>query len=638
MARVKISEFGIINKSLSLAVVTFYVPDDSGANSGVKATLYAASTGSTQRENPQTLDTDGKLAQACYVESEIMATITGINDRTQRNIKKIVQNPLEFSLPVTSSDYNWQSASGLYGDLAAVQAAVADAEAVLADAGFIAVSTDLLGDDDIGTVADSISSVNTVAGDLGGDNDIGTVATDLAGSDTIGTVAGSIANVNSVGGSISNVNTVAGSISNINAVAADATDIGTVATSIADVNTVAADIADVSTVATDLGGSDNIGTVAGAISNINTVAGAVANINTVAGSISNVNAVAGDIADVSTVAGLSTEIAQIILIQDDIADAANNIPLSNRTATTDPGVGDDSADGYSAGSIWVNTSSGTVFICTDASVGAASWYDVGGSGGITDVLQDTTPQLGGNLDVNGKSIVSVSAGNILITPDTTGKIVLDGLSWPTADGSANQVLKTDGAGNIGFATPSAGQTNLMTGYKTANYVAGLGFARANTVSGVAQVADTLYARPLLLPVGGTFDRISTYVHTADSGKSLRMGIYEMGSDGLPGDLVLDAGTVSVGTTGLKEITISQLLNADKAYFLAWVGDGAPSLANQLANSTSYFNFFGSNDMTANAATSYTIAHTYGALPDPFGTPTGTTGLGTNPPAVLLRST
>jgi len=83
---------------------------------------------------------------------------------------------------------------------------------------------------------------------------------------------------------------------------------------------------------------------------------------------------------------------------------------------------------------------------------------------LQDLVDDTTPQLGGNLDVNGQSIVSVSAGNISITPDTTGKIVLDGLSWPTADGTTDQVLKTDGAGNLSFVNQSA----LVVG--TANYI------------------------------------------------------------------------------------------------------------------------------------------------------------------------
>lgn len=81
---------------------------------------------------------------------------------------------------------------------------------------------------------------------------------------------------------------------------------------------------------------------------------------------------------------------------------------------------------------------------------------------LQDVVDDTTPQLGGNLDVNGQSIVSASAGNILITPDTTGKIVLDGLSWPTADGTADQVLKTDGLGQLSFATAGGGTDYIRT--------------------------------------------------------------------------------------------------------------------------------------------------------------------------------
>ena len=63
---------------------------------------------------------------------------------------------------------------------------------------------------------------------------------------------------------------------------------------------------------------------------------------------------------------------------------------------------------------------------------------------------DATPQLAGNLDVNGNSIVSVGAGNINITPDTTGVVILDGITYPAADGTAGQLLKTDGAGNLSF--------------------------------------------------------------------------------------------------------------------------------------------------------------------------------------------
>lgn len=86
----------------------------------------------------------------------------------------------------------------------------------------------------------------------------------------------------------------------------------------------------------------------------------------------------------------------------------------------------------------------------------ASWDTVEiTTGGLDNVVEDTTPQLGGSLDVNGQSIVSVTNGNITITPNGTGSIILDGQRWPQADGSANQILKTDGAGQVAWtASPT----------------------------------------------------------------------------------------------------------------------------------------------------------------------------------------
>jgi hypothetical protein len=55
---------------------------------------------------------------------------------------------------------------------------------------------------------------------------------------------------------------------------------------------------------------------------------------------------------------------------------------------------------------------------------------------LQNVVEDTTPQLGGSLDVNGNSIVSVSNGNITIAPNGTGRILLAGQTWPSMSGSA----------------------------------------------------------------------------------------------------------------------------------------------------------------------------------------------------------
>ena len=48
------------------------------------------------------------------------------------------------------------------------------------------------------------------------------------------------------------------------------------------------------------------------------------------------------------------------------------------------------------------------------------------SGAITDVVDDTTPQLGGDLDVNGNALVSTSDGNIALTPNGSGVVRIDG--------------------------------------------------------------------------------------------------------------------------------------------------------------------------------------------------------------------
>ena len=67
-----------------------------------------------------------------------------------------------------------------------------------------------------------------------------------------------------------------------------------------------------------------------------------------------------------------------------------------------------------------------------------------------------------DLDVGGNSIVSVSNGNITFTPDGTGKVIIDGLSHPTSDGTSGQNLITDGAGNLSFSdvTPADNTVSL----------------------------------------------------------------------------------------------------------------------------------------------------------------------------------
>ena len=84
------------------------------------------------------------------------------------------------------------------------------------------------------------------------------------------------------------------------------------------------------------------------------------------------------------------------------------------------------------------------------------------SAGISDVVSDTSPELGGNLSVNGNSIVSTSNGDINITPDNNGKVVIDGINYPQADGQAGDFLVTDGSNNLGFARIRGGADITVT--------------------------------------------------------------------------------------------------------------------------------------------------------------------------------
>ncbi len=73
---------------------------------------------------------------------------------------------------------------------------------------------------------------------------------------------------------------------------------------------------------------------------------------------------------------------------------------------------------------------------------------------LANLLEDTSPQLGGNLDVVTHSIVSTSNRDIAITPNGTGSVVLDGINYPQADGTNGQFLQTNGSGQLAFATVS----------------------------------------------------------------------------------------------------------------------------------------------------------------------------------------
>jgi hypothetical protein len=69
------------------------------------------------------------------------------------------------------------------------------------------------------------------------------------------------------------------------------------------------------------------------------------------------------------------------------------------------------------------------------------------------IVMDLSPQLGGDLDVLARKITTtLTNGNVVIEPNGSGKINLDGQLWPNAVGTNGFFLKTDGSGVLSWAS------------------------------------------------------------------------------------------------------------------------------------------------------------------------------------------
>jgi hypothetical protein len=379
-------------------------------------------------------------------------------------------------------------------------------------------------DSDIGTVASNDANITTVAG-------ISANVTTVAGiSGNVTTVANNNTNVTTVAGISGNVTTVAGISADVTAVANISQDIQDVQDEIANIQTLANDLneatSEIDTVAASIA---NVDTVGAAITNVNTVATNITDVNTFADTYF-ISATAPSSPTIGDLWFDTTNNIMKVYASGGFVNAGSSVNGTSERKTYAVGTSEGSYTGsttvfpatYDAGFIDVylngikldpdndfTASNGTsvtlstaattgsivdivaygTFELANFSIGTANDVDLTGLADnqflqynsstsnfepatiTTDVSGDSTPQLGGNLDVNGNSIVSASNGNISITPNGTGSVIIDGLSHPQADGSANQFLKTNGSGQLSFETifPSGtkmlfNQTSAPTGW------------------------------------------------------------------------------------------------------------------------------------------------------------------------------
>ena len=115
-----------------------------------------------------------------------------------------------------------------------------------------------------------------------------------------------------------------------------------------------------------------------------------------------------------------------------------------------------------AGSLWLDTTSATtptlkfydgsdwISLCTfNYSANTVNWLD---NTVTADLSGDTSPQLGGDLDVNGQDIVSTSNADIDIIPNGTGDVNLGADTVQVGDNDANATITTQGTGDLTLNT------------------------------------------------------------------------------------------------------------------------------------------------------------------------------------------
>lgn len=138
-----------------------------------------------------------------------------------------------------------------------------------------------------------------------------------------------------------------------------------------------------------------------------------------------------------------------------------SVVISNLTVDSNINITDNEIKATASNSDLLISPAGTgsvVISKADINGGAIDNTTIGATtpvaGTFTTITANTSASIDG-VTISDNTITSTSNADLELSGNGSGTVTVNGLSMPTADGSANQLLKTDGSGNLGFATASA---------------------------------------------------------------------------------------------------------------------------------------------------------------------------------------
>ena len=180
------------------------------------------------------------------------------------------------------------------------------------------------------------------------------------------------------------------------------------------------------------------------------------------------------------------------LLSDETPQLGGALDLNGQEITNSAAGGNISINPPGGGIVNVNSSliSNVTDPSSNQDAATKSYVDSEVSGKLDDVVDDTTPQLGGDLDLNGNAITSsVTNGNISINPNGTGAVtvnssLISGVTDPVSaqDAATKNYVDTTSTANPIYVAVAG---DAMTGDLTLNAQSDLRFADSDSSNWVA---------------------------------------------------------------------------------------------------------------------------------------------------------